>query len=322
MHTIDELNDKLISELKELAEGMGVKNAKKLNKEELVNKIMDSQANGSAEMAAPKKQATEGGEPEKKMRPRRRENVAPAPAIIPPIEKEVSSEEMMKSLDFEVDQSVTRFDTPTESAEATEAPSGNVQTPAREENIDDRPQPPNQSQHPNQQQQPRRENLVKDFDGVVSNEGVLEIMQDGYGFLRSSDYNYLASPDDIYVQSIGRTDDLPGANAAARQYPATDLRPMVSSRVLIDAGSPAKLAPRDDHHVLREPAFVQVFDQRRESLIELRQVRLLHAVEVVAMKVPATKVQRDNSRPCLDQASCRQEVLQVSRSPVAKIVCK
>ncbi|MEM9897466.1 MAG: transcription termination factor Rho, partial [Bacteroidota bacterium] len=40
---------------------------------------------------------------------------------------------------------------------------------------------------------------VKEFDGVIENEGVLEIMQDGYGFLRSSDYNYLASPDDIYV---------------------------------------------------------------------------------------------------------------------------
>ncbi len=40
---------------------------------------------------------------------------------------------------------------------------------------------------------------AKAFDGVISNEGVLEIMQDGYGFLRSSDYNYLASPDDIYV---------------------------------------------------------------------------------------------------------------------------
>ncbi len=40
---------------------------------------------------------------------------------------------------------------------------------------------------------------VKDFEGVIKNEGVLEIMQDGYGFLRSSDYNYLASPDDIYV---------------------------------------------------------------------------------------------------------------------------
>ncbi|BDD00272.1 transcription termination factor Rho [Persicobacter psychrovividus] len=40
---------------------------------------------------------------------------------------------------------------------------------------------------------------IKDFDGIVESEGVLEIMQDGYGFLRSSDYNYLASPDDIYV---------------------------------------------------------------------------------------------------------------------------
>lgn len=37
------------------------------------------------------------------------------------------------------------------------------------------------------------------FDGIVSSEGVLEVMPDGYGFLRSSDYNYLTSPDDIYV---------------------------------------------------------------------------------------------------------------------------
>ena len=40
---------------------------------------------------------------------------------------------------------------------------------------------------------------IKEFDGLIENDGVLEIMQDGYGFLRSSDYNYLASPDDIYV---------------------------------------------------------------------------------------------------------------------------
>jgi transcription termination factor Rho len=38
-----------------------------------------------------------------------------------------------------------------------------------------------------------------DFDGVISNSGVLEIMPDGYGFLRSADYNFLNSPDDIYV---------------------------------------------------------------------------------------------------------------------------
>lgn len=38
-----------------------------------------------------------------------------------------------------------------------------------------------------------------EFDGIIESEGVLDIMQDGYGFLRSSDYNYLSSPDDIYV---------------------------------------------------------------------------------------------------------------------------
>jgi len=38
-----------------------------------------------------------------------------------------------------------------------------------------------------------------EFEGIIDSEGVLEIMQDGYGFLRSSDYNYLSSPDDIYV---------------------------------------------------------------------------------------------------------------------------
>jgi transcription termination factor Rho len=38
-----------------------------------------------------------------------------------------------------------------------------------------------------------------EFDGIIESEGVLEIMQDGYGFLRSSDYHYLSSPDDVYV---------------------------------------------------------------------------------------------------------------------------
>lgn len=45
----------------------------------------------------------------------------------------------------------------------------------------------------------RRPEKTFDFDGIISNSGVLEIMPDGYGFLRSADYNYLNSPDDIYV---------------------------------------------------------------------------------------------------------------------------
>jgi len=45
----------------------------------------------------------------------------------------------------------------------------------------------------------RKENTPFDFNGLITSNGVLEIMQDGYGFLRSSDFNYLSSPDDIYV---------------------------------------------------------------------------------------------------------------------------
>jgi transcription termination factor Rho len=44
-----------------------------------------------------------------------------------------------------------------------------------------------------------RANEMFDFEGLIDSNGVLEILQDGYGFLRSSDYNYLSSPDDIYV---------------------------------------------------------------------------------------------------------------------------
>ena len=47
--------------------------------------------------------------------------------------------------------------------------------------------------------QPKHQEHVIEFDGVVEATGVLEIMPDGYGFLRSSDYNYLNSPDDIYI---------------------------------------------------------------------------------------------------------------------------
>ena len=49
----------------------------------------------------------------------------------------------------------------------------------------------------NDQRQPQRE--VFNFDAFVETDGVLEVMPEGYGFLRSSDYNYLASPDDVYV---------------------------------------------------------------------------------------------------------------------------
>lgn len=56
-----------------------------------------------------------------------------------------------------------------------------------------------QNTNPNQNQNQKPKKQEYDFDGIIDAEGVLEMMPDGYGFLRSSDYNYLNSPDDVYV---------------------------------------------------------------------------------------------------------------------------
>ena len=57
----------------------------------------------------------------------------------------------------------------------------------------------NQPQQPTPQQIQQRKEDLYNFDGIIQVEGVLETMPDGYGFLRSADYNYLSSPDDVYV---------------------------------------------------------------------------------------------------------------------------
>ena len=69
-------------------------------------------------------------------------------------------------------------------------------------------QNPNQNPNQNGNQNPNYKNKKNnfshsdfEFDGIIESEGVLEMMPDGYGFLRSSDYNYLASPDDIYLST-------------------------------------------------------------------------------------------------------------------------
>ncbi|MVO10645.1 transcription termination factor Rho [Flavobacterium sp. TP390] len=60
---------------------------------------------------------------------------------------------------------------------------------------------PNQGQNQNQNTKNNFREPDFEFDGIIESEGVLEMMPDGYGFLRSSDYNYLASPDDIYLST-------------------------------------------------------------------------------------------------------------------------
>jgi len=186
MYTIDDLNVRLLSELKEIAEEIGVKNAKKLSKQDIIYKILDQQAvNGEAtaeKKSAPSTSVSEA-EPERKLRPRRRENVAPAP----PVQKndaDFSSDEILDSIDINFDTPATTFNGSDSDSESTSVIEEQAR-PGKGETKEEKPQPFRPS--------------IREFDGAISNEGVLEIMQDGYGFLRSSDYNYLASPDDIYV---------------------------------------------------------------------------------------------------------------------------
>ena len=87
-----------------------------------------------------------------------------------------------------------------DAAQQEEAASAAAEQPGRQRNEKkERKQPqPQQQQQQQQQQQPQRPQRIE-FEGSVEATGVLEVMPDGYGFLRSSDYNYLNSPDDIYV---------------------------------------------------------------------------------------------------------------------------
>ncbi len=109
----------------------------------------------------------------------------------------------------------TKAETPVPAAEQPQRPRLRLRennTPYNNNRNNNNNQRPAQQQQRAAQQQNNNENYVAperkpaierekayEFDDILTGTGVLEIMQDGYGFLRSSDYNYLSSPDDIYV---------------------------------------------------------------------------------------------------------------------------
>ena len=139
---MDELNDKLLSELKNITEELGIKGASKLSKQDLIYKILDEQA-----ISKPKKSSAKKPASDSKSSPK------------------------------------------TKSSGPSKKPTGRTNSRSS-----DRP-----NDRVRVSKNTEYEKNVKEFEGVIESEGVLEMMQDGYGFLRSSDYNYLASPDDIYV---------------------------------------------------------------------------------------------------------------------------
>ncbi len=204
MYTIDELNVRLLSELKEIAGGLGVKNFKKLAKKDLVYKILDEQARSpEAEVQV--------AEEDKKVQRVRRENVtSESNEEDSNVKKdEPTADELLESFKIEVDESITSFDDhkskkpqkEDQGRKRHERESPQRDHKKRGESIDNKrsgeKEIVRESVKETVKEQPGAN--IKEFDGAIENEGVLEIMQDGYGFLRSSDYHYLASPDDIYV---------------------------------------------------------------------------------------------------------------------------
>jgi transcription termination factor Rho len=256
MHTAEDLRSYLSSELKEIAEKAGISDFRKLTKEELVERILNSQKSTSGEKPAAKTSspAQESG---RKQRPRLKktseaasenvtEEVRQGDETIAPQGSGVNAEDILKDFKMDIDQIMESFSGGSESSESASAeevkapeesaepvkselpeprqgsrPDRNFQQTGERPPRPERPQgqnqpyqerfqrnPPSPAERPEaaeasvQQYRPRRQEInFREFDGVVSGMGVLEITNEGFGFLRSPEYNYLASPDDVYVST-------------------------------------------------------------------------------------------------------------------------
>jgi transcription termination factor Rho len=209
MYDILQLNDMLVPELLDIAEQLKIPNTKKLGKQDLVYKILDSQAIAGAKGAKPtddgkrkriiktttgissEEAIVESGGEEKtitkkpNMPPKKEDKVPIKKTRKKPDEKEVTADAVVEAQ-------------PTEAQKDNSDESQLVQAILNEGNQQSAENPGGVGQ--NKFYPPRREQQFNvEFDGVILSEGVLEMMPDGYGFLRSSDYNYLSSPDDVYV---------------------------------------------------------------------------------------------------------------------------
>ena len=206
MYDILQLNDMVVPELQDIAEQLAIPNYKKIDKQELINKILDNQSIMSAE--------TKGNQDEK---PKRKRTLKVTSAVAKEDMGEVEKAEPKsikkfdaapdkkrggKKVEEETDeeelQPITDEQTTVPAAIASLLQEEDIQQQQPELQQADNAQ---QSTNQNKQYQQRRDAQVFniEFDGIILGEGVLEMMPDGYGFLRSSDYNYLSSPDDVYV---------------------------------------------------------------------------------------------------------------------------
>lgn len=221
MYDILQLNQMLVPELREIAEKLEMKGYKRLTKKELIYKILDFQAikgdaiSTSTPSTEEKKVAktTRTRTPRAPRTPRttktvKTEKVAVAETEEPKVEKVIAQTEDVskrrrtrktETRDTEKEPKTTKpeskVDKKTEEKEVS-PPEKKEERPIARNNKKEPKKPRNTSP---KDKQNKNSKFNIDLDGIVSGEGVLEMMSEGYGFLRSSDYNYLTSPDDIYV---------------------------------------------------------------------------------------------------------------------------
>jgi transcription termination factor Rho len=216
MFEISELKAKKLAELVELAKELNIPKHKTLKKLDLVYQILDVQA---LNPTAVKKTNTSQPKEEVSEDPKTRQQVQKRQ---PKVQKETSNEEVKSNDETKVDSNEKPQRKQRDTHKVQKADSNNEQHSKNKEQNNDQNKDqksknnnPNQNKnkqaHPNNnQRKEKNSNYDRDlknrykqpeheFDGIIASEGVLDIMQEGYGFLRSSDYNYLSSPDDIYV---------------------------------------------------------------------------------------------------------------------------
>lgn len=208
MHTIQTLNEMLVSELRDFAATIGIENPKEFNKRELIEKVLEVQGRGAHPLhnEAPAETAPENNEEaesnNKTKRPRKRkpavEKVEPLPTVPSLFEAQKNNKtDQVISNESAVEPTIEANAEPTTEANTENAAPPAPQTePVQQHEHRNKFRNDRNERYENRQQQPPQ---YADLEAIVSSEGVLEVIQDGYGFLRSSDYNYQPSPDDVYV---------------------------------------------------------------------------------------------------------------------------
>jgi transcription termination factor Rho len=209
MYDILQLNDMLVPELLDIAEQLKIPNAKKLDKQGLIYKILDNQA-----IAGSKGAVASDDKGKRKRIVKTTTGITSEEAVVesggeekPPARKAQAAPKREEKHAPKKARKKTDEKPPTDSAPPTIVEEDEEEE--REESQPQAAQPPqengssqsvDQSSSQNKVYPARRDQQFNiEFDGVILGEGVLEMMPDGYGFLRSSDYNYLSSPDDVYV---------------------------------------------------------------------------------------------------------------------------